>query len=595
MLDQILLGVGIVTALVLFIWGKLRHDLIAMIVLLGLVIVGVIPTKEVFTGFGHPAVITVAAALVASQGMRNSGVVDLIGSWAARCGSATMVQATLLTALTAVCSSFMNNVGALAILMPVAVQMARSTKKSPSLLLMPIAFGSLLGGMMTLIGTPPNMIIAEYRATTDSGAFGMFSFLPVGGLVTVAGVAFCGLVGWRLLPLREPSASREALFEVEAYSSELLVASGSKAIGMTLRDLTQAIDGDITIIGLSREGRHITMPWSRLRFREGDILVVEANASTIKAAIDGFGLKVQGDKALRKEFLESSEVAVVEAIVEPGGMIVGKSVAELDLRRVYGVNLLAVARRGRRVTERLKSLRLQVSDILLIQGDEKVVPRTLTALGCLPLAARDVGVGRPKRILLATGLLLGAVGLTVSGLLPVEVSLSICALLMALTRLVPLRQTYESIDWSVIVLLAAMLPVGQAMETTGGAERIANLMISVADDAPGWLAIGLLIATCMALSNVINNAAAAILMAPIAAYLARGMDASVDSFLMATAVGVSAAFLTPIGHQSNTLVMGPGGYRFSDFLRLGLPLSLITLVVGTAAILWWWPLHAPQP
>lgn len=595
MLDQILLGVGIVTALVLFIWGKLRHDLIAMIVLLGLVIVGVVPTAEAFTGFGHPAVITVAAVLIASQGLKNSGLVQILGTWAAKCGKSVTAQATTLSGLTAIFSSFMNNVGAVAVMMPVAVQLARSCKRPPSLLLMPLAFASLLGGMSTLIGTPPNMIIGGYRQTAMGEPFRMFDFFPVGACLAVVGVAFCGVVGWRLLPRREPATSREDLFEVEAYSSELLVPEESKAIGVTLRDLAQQVDGDITVMGLQREGRMISMPWSRLRFLAGDVLVVEANAATIKAATDQFGLKVKGDKELRKEFLESSEIEVVEAIVQPGGLIEGKTIAELDLRRVYGVNLLAVARRGKRVTQRLKTLRLEAADILLIQGDEKVVPRTLTALGCLPLAFRDLGVGRPRRIALAAGLFIGAIALTVAGLLPVEVALSACALLMTLFRLVPLRQLYEAVDWSVIVLLGAMIPIGSAMEGTGAAERVAELMLNVLNGAPGWLLVGGLIFSCMALTNFINNAAAAILMAPIATYLARGMDISVDALLMATAVGVSGDFLTPIGHQSNTLVMGPGGYRFSDYLRLGLPVALITLVVGTAAILWWWPLHAPQP
>ncbi|GIK19802.1 MAG: SLC13 family permease [Leptolyngbya sp. PLA2] len=590
MSDQAILGIGLVTVLALFVWGRWRYDLVAMMTLLALALAGVVAADRTFSGFGHPAVITVAAVLVVSRGLRNSGAVNVLGRAMRIAGEGATGQALTLTLITAVCSGFMNNVGALAIIMPVAVQMARAGGRSPSFVLMPIAFGSLLGGMVTLIGTPPNIIIAAYRAEVADSPYDMFSFTPVGAGVAVAGCVFCGLVGWRLLPKREPASSADALFDVDAYVVELRVPKGSKAEGMTIGEVGDAAEGDAVIAGIAHGDRRLAMPSRRERIAAGDVLVVEADAETITALTGAFGLELDGDRELRAEMLGAKgEITVVEAIVTPGGTIEGRSAAQIDLRRRAGINILGVAREGRRIRRRLRDIRLRGGDVLLLQGNQGALQQAFETLGLLPLAQRDLGVGKPRRALLAVAIFAAGVLATVLGLAPVEVAFAASACAMLLARLLSLREAYEAIDWPVIVLLGAMIPVGEAMQTTGAAGRIAAGLLGASSSLPAWgMLLGLMVVT-MLLSNVINNAAAAVLMAPIAVRLAEGMGSSVDPFLMGVAVAASSAFLTPIGHQSNTLVMGPGGYRFGDYWRLGLPVSVIVLAVSAPMILLIWP------
>jgi len=591
-MEQVVVGLALLGAMILFAWGRWRYDLVALLVLITLVLLRIVPAEEAFLGFAHPAVITVAAVLVASTGLKNSGLVDVLGAQIGRLGDSVIVHATALTALVAFASAFMNNVGALAILMPVAIGLARSSGRSPSQLLMPLAFGSLLGGMMTLIGTPPNLIISAFRAEAVGAPLRMFDFAPVGLAVTIVGVALCGLIGWWMMPARSPGTSREDLFEIDEYVAEVGIGEKCKAVGLTIGELVEKSEGEVTVVGLSRAKRRLRMPASSQQLDAGDVLVVEGEAEAIAELVSELGLSVEGDRELRNEFLKSDDIVLTEAIVQAGAIVEGRSATDLALRRRYGVNLLGVARQGKRIHRRLRNIRLQAGDVLLLQGDSDLLPETISRLGCLPLAERGLRMGQPKRIVQAITIFAAAIVAAVVGIVPIEVAFTAAACLMVLVKLVRVREMYNGIDWPVIILLGAMLPVGRAMETTGAAATVAELMLRVATGIPPWAAIALHMATCMALSNVVNNAAAAVLMAPIAVALALGLGVSVDPFLMATAVGASAAFLTPIGHQSNTLVMGPGGYRFLDYLRLGIPLSLLTLVVGTIAIGWWWPMDA---
>lgn len=590
--QQIILGIGLVAALVLFVWGRWRYDLVAVMVLLALVAVGVVDAEETFTGFGHPAVITVACVLVVSRGLRNSGAVNLLGSAMKFAGEGATAQAITLTLVTAVCSGFMNNVGALAILMPVAIQMARAAGRSPSFVLMPVAFGSLLGGMTTLIGTPPNIIISSFRREALGEPYGMFSFTPVGAVLALAGCLLCGLVGWRLLPRRDPGASLDAMFDIESYIVELRVPEGSKAAGLTVAEVGQAAgEADATIVGVAHADRHLAMPPKWERLEAGDVIVLDADPDTAQKLAEKLGLELRGDRELREEVLAAKgEVVVQEAIVTSGGALERRSAAQIDLRRRSGINILGVARHGRRLRKRLREIRLRAGDVLLLQGNTQALQQAYESLGLLPLAQRDLSVGKPRRAALAVTLFAGGIVATVLGLAPVEVAFAASACLMLLSRLMSPREAYEAIDWPVIVLLAAMIPVGQAMETTGAAATIAGALLSASAALPAWgLLAGLMLVT-MGLSNVINNAAAALLMAPIALGLAQGVEASPDPFLMGVAISASAAFLTPIGHQSNTLVMGPGGYGFGDYWRLGAPVSALVLALGVPLILLIWPM-----
>ena len=595
--DQAVVFAILAATLVLFVWDRWRYDLVALTALLLVFIAGLVPAEQVFLGFGHPAVITVAAVLVLSRGLLNAGVVDTLSRSLARVGSRPILQVATLTGIVVLCSAFMNNVGALALLMPVAVWMSRQSGRSPSLLLMPLAFGSLIGGLITLIGTPPNIIIAIYRARTGAPAFGMFDFTPVGLGVAAVGLIFISLVGWRLTPRREGQSAPDELFEIEDYISEVIVPEGAKTVGRTIFHLTSAMEKETeaTVVGLLRGERHIAAPaWYEV-IQAGDILMVEATPDDLKALIDGMGLALAECKGDCKEILGSDEIRLMEAVITADSPLPGTTAANLHLRRNFGVNLLAIARRGRRLERRLGETQFIIGDILLLQGSEEALQATLRNFKCLPLAERGLRIGQPRQIFLALGIFGAAMALSALNLLPVQVAFIAAAVIMVVTGLVPMGDIYGSIDWPIIVLLGAMFPLGHALESTGGAELIAAQLLLLSSHFPPMTILAVLLVATMLLSNVVNNAAAAVLMAPIAITLAKGMAVSMDPLLMAVAVGSSCAFLTPVGHQSNALVMAPGGYRFGDYWRLGLPLSLLITVVAVPLILYFWPMTATHP
>jgi len=612
--EQLIVFGVLAATLVLFVWNRWRYDLVALAALLACALTGVVPPEEVFAGLGHPAVISVAAVLVLSRGLLNAGVVDSVARRLMQVGERPWAQVAALTGIVALSSGFMNNVGALALFMPVAIWMSRQSGRSPSYLLMPLAFGSLLGGTLTLIGTPPNLIIAGYRAEAGEAPFGMFAFLPVGGAVTVAGVLFITLLGWRLVPRRQEQEGNGDLFEISAYLTEVRVPEGCKYAGRTLHALIGAVqdEADVQVIALIRGDERQRMPSTYEVLREGDILLVEADSDSLKALLDVTGVELAADveeqenkahdeqeaaeQAVEQEKAEKNhksrhgELTLAEAIVSPGSMLVGTSASGLDLRERHGVNVLAVARQGQRLRQRLGEIRFAAGDILLLQAREDALQSSLNSLGCLPLASRGLSITTPRNVILASAIFAITLASIAFGLLPAATTLVTGALVMILVGLIPLGRIYESIDMPVIVLVAAMLPVGQALETTGGSQLIADALLELGQSLPAAATLALLMVAVMLISNVVNNAAAAVLAAPVAISLARGMDASVDPFLMAVAIGASCAFLTPIGHQSNTLVMAPGGYRFGDYWRLGLPLSILVVLCAVPAILWIWPL-----
>ncbi|MGE4408020.1 SLC13 family permease [Pseudomonas sp.] len=617
--EQLIVFGVLAATLVLFVWNRWRYDLVALGALLVVALTGVVPADAVFAGLGHPAVISVAAVLVLSRGLLNAGVVDSVARRLMRVGDRPWLQVATLTGIVALSSGFMNNVGALALFMPVAIWMSRQSGLPPSFLLMPLAFGSLLGGTLTLIGTPPNLIIAGYRAQTGEAPFGMFAFLPAGAAITIAGVLFIALIGWRLVPGRQQRESAGELFEISAYLTEVRVPEGCKYAGRTLHALIGAVkdEADVQVIALVRGEQRQRLPSTYEVLRADDILLVEADSDSLKALLDVTGVELAAnvdeheeqkapsadetarerpgeaapdDKAEKTPRSRHSELKLAEAIVSPGSRLVGTTATGLDLRERHGVNVLAVARQGQRLRQRLGKIRFAAGDILLLQGGEETLQAALNELGCLPLASRGLSITTPRKVLLASSIFAITLALIAFGLVPAATALVGGALVMILAGLIPLGGIYESIDMPVIVLVAAMLPVGQALESSGGSQLIADALLQLGQSLPPAATLALLMTAVMLISNVINNAAAAVLAAPVAISLAHGMDASADPFLMVVAIGASCAFLTPIGHQSNTLVMAPGGYRFGDYWRMGLPLSILVELCAIPTILWVWPL-----
>jgi len=611
--DQLIV-LGVLAATVaMFLWGRWRHDMVAAGALLACVFAGLVPTGAAFAGFGHPAVITVACVLVLSQGLQNTGAVDVLARYAVPGKAGPTLTIGALTALAALMSGFMNNVGALALLMPVAIQVAGRLGLPPGKALMPLAFGSILGGMTTLIGTPPNLIVSGFRAEAGLKTYGMFDFTPVGAAVMGAGVLFVALLGWRLVPARK-QASVEG-FETDAYLTEARVTEDSKADGKTLRAIEDALDeAGAQVIGLVRNEVRVTAPNPGRVVRAGDILVIEAEAEALSAALSSLGLKLEEAKAPAEEEADkraeqteasgekkeggkqedkaaaSDEITLVELAVLPRSSLIGRSASDLMLRTRFGVNLLAVSREGHRSTARLRTVEFAAGDVLLMQGPPEAIAEFSSSSGCLPLAERELRIPDKGKAITASGIMLLAVGGAAFGLVPAAISFAAGVLASMATRTVTPRTVYDAVDWPVIVLLGALIPVAGAMAETGAADLIARLMLEHVAQGNAVLALAAILVVTMTLSDLMNNAATAAVMCPIAIGTAGQLGVSPDPFLMGVAVGASCAFLTPIGHQNNTLILGPGGFRFGDYWRLGLPLEVLVLAVSIPMLLVVWPL-----
>ena len=572
-------------ALVFFATGFLRYDLVAALALMACVLVGLVPADEAFSGFSNSAVITVAAVLVISRGLQNAGVVRQLAKIAERVGENPTVQVGTLTGLTAIMSGLINNVGALALMMPVAVDIAKKSGRSPSYILMPMAFGSLLGGMTTLIGTPPNLIIASFRTRYTDTEFGMFDYAPVGIGVMLVGVVFITLIGWRLVPKRE-SQHGQALFEIDKYSADVFVTQDSPIINQRLGQLADDHDA-IDFISLFRNTKPFDLRNPYLKIRLGDVLRVKADPADLKEFVEEASLTLSGDKPHK---LEASEMQLIEAVVASDSTVLGRTARSLNLRERFGANLIALSRRNKTLASRIKNVKIKGGDVMMLQAPAESVGSVLSELKVLPLAKRDIPLEHPKRLLVSMVLFGIAIAVASIGWLPSSVAFVMCAIALVLTGIVRKRDLYQQIDWPIIVLLGAMIPVGGAFETSGAAAGISNSLVEMKSFASPTVMLVLLMIITMILSDILNNAATAIVMAPVAIGLANNLGVSPDTFLMAVAIAASCAFLTPIGHQSNTLVMGPGGYKFGDYIWMGIWVEIIVLVVSVPLLLWFWPL-----
>ncbi|WP_372394367.1 SLC13 family permease [Azospirillum sp. HJ39] len=579
---------GIIGAVIaLLIWDRLRYDLVGMLALLASVAAGIVPAKEAFQGFSDDIVVIVGSALVVSAAVGRSGVVEAAMRPLAARMTTVWAQVVILAGAVTLLSAIVKNIGALAIFMPIALQVARRTGTPVSMLLMPMAFGSLLGGLMTLVGTSPNIIVSRVRAEMTGEPFRMFDFTPVGLVIAVVGVAFLA-VGYRLLPKGRASAAGPA-FNIDDYTAEARLPAGSQFVGRTVAELEKFGEGEVTLAAIVRENYRRYVPSGHWVLFADDILVLEGDTTALADVVKRAGLRMMHDKDL--EGVENEDdIAVVEAVVEQRSALTGHSIEELSLRERYGANLLALSRRGRPIRQRLRRVRLQPGDLVVLQCRQAAMSDTLAELGCLPLAGRDLAIGRTPKRAVAVAVLALTVVLVATGALPVAIAFFGAAVAMTAFKVVTLREAYDAVEWPILVLLGSLIPVSETLRTTGGTELIAGFLSGAAQSLPPIGALGLIMVAAMAVTPFLNNAATVLVMAPIGASLATHLGLRPDAFLMAVAVGAGCDFLTPIGHQCNTLVMGPGGYRFGDYWRLGLPLSIMVVVLGTAAIALFWPL-----
>lgn len=589
-LDQLAVFIILAVTMTLFIWDHWRYDVVAGVALMAAVYTGVVPADHAFEGFAHPAVITVACVLVISQALQSCGVVELFLKLLSHARGTLTTQITANCTVTAFLSSFMNNIGALALMLPITLRDARKSRRSASQLLMPLSFASLLGGLVTLVGTPPNIIIATFRADNVGEPFRMFDFTPVGLVVALSGIVYLVTLGWRLLPGRHrvQNNERNEHFQIAQYMTEVRITADSDLIGSSVGDLEKLCENEVSVMAIIRQERRRLAPIAIELLQAGDILILEGHSESLQPLFENPGMLDAGAEQIDTDWLKSPDVRVIEAVVMPNAAIEGLSMRGLGMHQRYGVNLLAVAREGHAARTRLKHIKYKTGDVLLLQGETRALEQMCQSLGCMAIKNRGLEITPRRGALLIPALFLLGILAAAIGWVPVQIAFASVVGMLILTKMISLRSAYHSIDWPIIVLLGFLIPIGEALQTTGATDLIAAGIVTHADSLPVWMLLALIIAVSMLLSDVVHNTPTAVLMAPIALSLATGLGLSPDPFLMAVAIGAASPYLTPIGHQSNTLVMGPGGYAFGDYWRVGLPLDVVIIATAVPMIVWVW-------
>ena len=630
-IDQISIFCIIFITFILFIWGKWRYDIVSLIALCTLFIVDlflggddsmlIADTSNLFSGFGHPAVITVAAVLIISQALKNSGVVDYISRKIAPYSKNQLTHIASLSSVATICSGIMNNVGALALMLPVALKTAAKQNRSASIILMPLAFASILGGMITMIGTPPNIIIAAFRYTnqinmqaealdnTNSLAakyfieqninyhdfspspFGMLDFSPVGIAIAFLGVLFITLFGWRLIPkTSHKKPGSDSHFSIDEYVTEIRIPENCKLIDLRIKEIEKFTGNRLEIFGRINQNEKFSSIQNNNKIKLGDRFLVKADPVDLKSMMDEYLIRFTKKMRERIDQLKDENTIFKEVVITPESPLLNRNRTYLRRKTANSLVLMAVARQGKPIHKRLDSIVFRVGDVLLLQGNSDHLKSSINSLYLLPLEQRDIEVGVFSKVSLSLLIFASSIMLSILGIFPTTLSFIMAILLYIFTGILPIRQIYEKIDWPIIVLLGAMIPVSNALETTGTSQLLATYVVDITQSLPNWLILAIIMIITMCLSDIINNAATALIMAPIASGIAISLGVSIDPFLMAVAVGASCAFLTPIGHQCNALILGPGGYKFSDYWKMGLPLEILIVILGTPLILYFWPL-----
>lgn len=587
--QQILSFAVIILMMAAFIWGKFRYDIVALCSLLLAVGVGVVPYDQAFTGFSDDIVIIVGSALIVSAGVARSGLMqDAVQRFLPDINSVRM-QLAVLVAIVTVLSAFVKNVGALAIMIPVAFQFARRSNVSPSIFLMPMAFGALLGGLMTQVGTSPNIVVSRLRGEMVGQPFTMFDFTPVGAILAIVGLLYLVTFYWLVPQRTRENTSLDETIKIKNYASEASALANSPVVGKRISDLIKPAEGEARVTSIIRKSNRIT-PLPDTVIVENDVILLEGDPKALDTVISSGKLTLSKNRN-PSETSGSTEIETVEAVIGTNSRLVGLNAQQLDIYARYEVNLLAVSRPGQRISERLSEVRLSFGDVVVLQGRQASLSGFLTEFELLPLARRKLMLGSVRRSLIPLIILIAAIGATAFSIVPVAVAFFAAAVAMLLFKVIPINEVYDEIDGPILVMLAALIPVSDALRTTGGTELIAHWLSSIGHQLPPAGALALMLVTAMMVTPFLNNAATVLVMAPIATSFASGLGFRPEAFLMAVAIGAGCDFLTPIGHQCNTLVMGPGGYKFSDYPRLGLPLSIIIALVTVPALMFFWPLR----
>ena len=587
MTDQAILATTLAILMGLLIWGKWRYDAVTLLCLAALVLLGIVPANEAFTGFGHPAVVTVALVLLISRGLQEAGMVSLAGNLISRFTLSENQYLIVIMVIAAFLSSFMNNIGAMALLLPITLSVCQKMAWNPSKFLMPLAFASILGGMNTVIGTPPNIIIAQYRQEYTGEPFNFFDYSFVGLAVSIIGILFIALIGFRFVKVRENTANTSRLIDLKNYLFEVTVKEDSKAIGLRLSEIKKISGPETDVLGIVNETGAVTSVSMATKIQSGQILVIKTSPDDISSIQEALGFEI----AENLNTIQESDLDEIEVMVTAGSRLVGRKHEFLKRLASEDLALLGLWRQGAKFRTRLAREAFKVGDVLLLgvrTVDDEGVKERIKHLGLMPLMERELQtIPSRSRLIKSLFLFATAIALTAFNVIDIVVAFLLCVIAFISIKVLN-GNLYRNIEWPVVVMLAAMIPVGQALETSGISLNIANFISTTTHgmDLP-WLILMILVIT-MFVSDIVNNAATAVIMAPIAANLALQIGQPVEPFLMAVAVGASCAFLSPIGHQCNTLVMAPGNYKFGDYWRLGLPLEFVIVLISIPMILFVW-------
>jgi di/tricarboxylate transporter len=630
-IDQIAITIILMITFGLFIYGKWRYDIVSMTALFILIVADkslggeestlILNYNQIFLGFGHPAVITVGAVLIISRALRNSGVVDLITRRIKPFTKVKTIHISSLSGIIALLSGFMNNVGALALMLPVTLKTAWENDRSPRILLMPIAFASILGGMITMIGTPPNIIIANIRkeqqeliisqAISDStslsakylklqninienfesSAFGLFDFTPVGSVIAILGVLFIAFIGWKFIPkVNGNNSNSHSIFSINNYVTEIRIPNNCSLIGESAGEVNNITGDKITLIRKINSEKYAEYLDPHYILKEGDQFLIMADPTELKTVMDEYNFKLTTEMRIRIDSQKKDDTTFMEVVVTPESSLLGRTRKFFRERTSNCLTIISVARQNYPIVKRLGNEKFSVGDVLLIQGREEELKNNVSSLDLLPLEKRDIDIGIFSKIGFSIIIFIGAILLSMFNIFPATISFIGAILIYIFSGILPVRDLYKSIDWPIIILLGSMIPISDALQSTGTTSIVANLMVGLTSGLPIWLVLGIIMIITMCLSDIINNAATALIMAPISVGVAMSMGVNIDPFLMSVAVGASCAFLTPIGHQCNALILGPGGYKFGDYWRMGLPLEILIVIIGTPTIIYFWPL-----
>ena len=592
-MDQIQLFTLFAVIFAFLIWGRVRYDLVAFGGLMGAVIMGLVPAQDAFAGFGHPATLVVALVLVISAGLLRSGAVHMITRILMNTGRTLGYHIALMGIIGGILSAFMNNVAALALLMPVDLQTARKAGRAVRFSLMPLSFATILGGMATLIGTPPNIIIATIREEALGQPFAMFDFAPVGGITAIIGLVFVSILGWRLIPARtnESDKNTTAFDDIGDYIAELTVPENSKIIGHRVHNIYPIAEkNDVAILGIIRAGKRLYGTSESREIMADDILALEGTPDALDEFRTALSLRFADQRREKHLNADSNGLVMLECVVTQESRMNGRTAMDVGMLWRKSTILMGISRQGSRITKQLRKTPLQAGDILLLLTPQDNGADVIEWMGCLPLADRGFQVTADGKKWAAIGIFAAAIVAASLELLDLPIALGIVAISYVAIGLIPPHKLYEQIEWPVIVLLGSMIPLGAALETSGGTQLIAGALVQYTAGFAPWVILTILMVVTMTLSDVLNNTATTIVAAPVALQIAQTLGVNADPFLMAVAISASAAFLTPIGHKNNTLILGPGGYSFGDYWRMGLPLEILVVAVSIPLILIFWPL-----